>query len=118
MTYGALVGGRLQWPIDLGAPALLVPSLGLHAGPTLVYVTDEVKGGVERFTQAYALSAALSYRFADTWALTLEYKLMLARGRLPEVPSSVNAGGSWFSLGFTWYLPKTGSSADRGGFNW
>jgi hypothetical protein len=118
VSYGGLLGMRLQFPLSFaGQSSGLIPYLGVHTGPALVFVTDEVKGGVETLTQAWAGSAGLTLRFDPTWALTLEYKLMLLRGYLPEV-GTVNGGGSWFGAAVTYYLPGEGPSGSSARERW
>lgn len=103
VTYGALLGARFQAPGLL--TDALVPYVGLLVGPALVYVAREGFAPDERLVTAYAAAAGLTYRLGERFGLTLEYKLMHARGVVPEI-SGVNGGGHLFALGFTTYFPS------------
>jgi hypothetical protein len=107
LTYGAMLGVRFPFPLLQGR---LIPHLGLTAGPTLILVTgDDLPGPEERLTTGYAAVAGLSWRFSEGLAATLEYKLILVRGHVPDV-GGVNAGGSWLGLGITLYFPPEPST--------
>ncbi|MHB8876077.1 MAG: hypothetical protein ACYC8T_20495 [Myxococcaceae bacterium] len=101
ITYGALVGVRLQ------APGLLfdelVPYVAAFTGPTLVLVSSEDFPTAETFSAAWAGAAGATLRLGERFGATLEYRFLLARGMVPEV-SSVNGGGHQLTLGFTVYF--------------
>ncbi|MFZ5471771.1 MAG: hypothetical protein ACOZIN_20270 [Myxococcota bacterium] len=103
-TYGGLIGVRLQKP-GLFFDAL-VPSFGVHTGPALILVSSRsLERPHEVLTTAYAATAGFTVRLGERWGLSLEYKLLLARGMVPHI-SGVNGGGHWLSVGFTTYFPS------------
>ncbi|MBI3181941.1 MAG: hypothetical protein HYZ28_07335 [Myxococcales bacterium] len=104
VTYGALVGARFQWPGAMGKQ--LVPYLGLHTGPVLIYVSSE-SGAAETLTQAWAGSAGATLRLGERYGICAEYRLLFARGEVPGV-SSLNGGGHWVSVGLVVYFPPEG----------
>jgi hypothetical protein len=111
VTYGALVGLRLQTLLDILTPEGVVPFVGFQTGPTLVYSTAEGVGSRELFTQAWAGNVGATFRFSAHWGLTAEYRLAFARGQSvfnnkPEFKglASYNAGGNWFALGVTYFF--------------
>lgn len=106
VTYGAHLGTRIAGPTLFGA---LTPHLGLHAGPTFVLVSSEELAGGESFGTGFAVSAGLSWRIDPRWGLAAEYKLLFARGLVPEI-ATLNGGGHWVSLGPVFYFPSEGPS--------
>lgn len=111
VTYGALVGLRLQTLLDILTPEGVVPFVGLQTGPSLAYSTAEGVGSRELFTQAWAGTVGATLRFSAQWGLTAEYRLAFARGQSvfnnkPEFRglASYNAGGNWFALGVTYFF--------------
>lgn len=111
VTYGALVGLRLQTLLDILTPEGVVPFVGLQTGPSLAYSTAEGVGSRELFTQAWAGTVGATFRFSAHWGLTAEYRLAFARGQSvfnnkPEFKglASYNAGGNWFALGVTYFF--------------
>jgi hypothetical protein len=111
VTYGALVGVRLQTLLDILTPEGVVPFVGVQTGPTLAYSVAEGVGSRELFTQAWAGTVGATFRFSAQWGLTAEYRLAFARGQSvfnnkPEFKglASYNAGGNWFALGVTYFF--------------
>ncbi|HYO72804.1 MAG TPA: hypothetical protein VEU33_42755 [Archangium sp.] len=111
VTYGALVGVRLQTLLDILTPEGVVPFVGVQTGPTLAYSTAEGVGSRELFTQAWAGTVGATFRLSAQWGLTAEYRLAFARGQSvfnnkPEFKglASYNAGGNWFALGVTYFF--------------
>jgi hypothetical protein len=111
VTYGALVGLRLQTLLDILTPEGVVPFVGFQTGPTLAFSTAEGVGSRELFTQAWAGTVGATLRFSAQWGMTAEYRLAFARGQSvfnnrPEFKglSSYNAGGNWFALGVTYFF--------------
>lgn len=111
VTYGALVGLRLQTLLDVLTPEGVVPFVGFQTGPTLAYSTAEGVGSRELFTQAWAGTVGATFRFSAHWGLTAEYRLAFIRGQSvfnnkPEFKglASYNAGGNWFALGVTYFF--------------
>ncbi|AKJ03160.1 hypothetical protein ATI61_118169 [Archangium gephyra] len=111
VTYGALVGVRLQTLLDILTPEGVVPFVGVQTGPTLAYSVAEGVGSRELFTQAWAGTVGATFRFSPQWGLTAEYRLAFARGQSvfnnkPEFKglASYNAGGNWFALGVTYFF--------------
>ena len=105
LTYGALLNLRLQpqFTADFGM------SVGVGTGPVLVDILNShFKVASERLTEGWEGEIGLFYRLSPRYSLTLEYRLLLARGTVNGV-GSVNAGGSWLGLGFTFWL----SGSDR-----
>jgi len=101
VTYGALVGLRLQTLLEGVGPHGLIPWLGLLSGPTLVLSTFEGEPGTEGVKQAWGASAGASLRLSPRWAATLELRQVLVRGPVTGL-GSVNGGGSWLGLGATY----------------
>ena len=118
VSYGALVALRFQTLFDVLTPEGVVPFIGLETGPTLAYSQADGVGKRELATQTFAGSVGASFRFTPRWALTAEYRIAFARGQtafqnrdeFKSVLASYNAGGNWFALGLTYYLPSTGTS--------
>ena len=111
ITYGALVGLRLQTLLDILTPEGVVPFVGIQSGPTLVYSVAEGVGSRELFTQAWAGTVGATFRFSAQWGLTAEYRLAFVRGQSVfnnkaefKGLSSYNAGGNWFALGVTYFF--------------
>ena len=111
VTYGALVGLRLQTLLDILTPEGVVPFVGLQTGPSLAYSTAEGVGSRELFTQAWAGTVGATFRFSAQWGLTAEYRLAFARGQSAFTNNgafkdlaSYNAGGNWFALGVTYFF--------------
>jgi hypothetical protein len=105
VSYGALLGLRLQTAIPLPGELDLVPFIGPLVGPSLVYVTGgPLPTAAERFVTGFGGSGGLTVRFTDSLAASLEAKLMLIRGRVPPI-GSINGGGVWATVGFTYYFP-------------
>lgn len=107
VSYGALIGARWQ-------TALLWEDLtftvGLLTGPTLVLVDSRAfSRPIERLTTAYGGNAGLCLRLAGSWGLSLEYRLLFARGVVPSI-GGVNGGGHWLSLGVTYFFAPSESS--------
>jgi opacity protein-like surface antigen len=116
LTYGALVGVRFQTLLSLLTPEGVVPFIGVMTGPTLTFSRAEQVGSTEQVTQAWVATAGASFRFTPRWALTAEYRLAFVRGvsafnqqEAYQNLASYNAGGSWFALGVTYFLPPTPS---------
>jgi hypothetical protein len=107
LSYGALVGLRFQSWLDLG-PEGTVPFLGILTGPMLASSAFQGEPVRELLSQAWAGNAGATMRLTPKWGLTLEYRLVFARGpvsRPNERFGSFNAGGSWLSLGVNYTFP-------------
>jgi hypothetical protein len=108
LTYGAMVGLRAQWLTGPVGPFRgLQPALGLHTGPTLLVAVDPDGTAVETAVQGWAASAGLTGRLPGRWALSLEYRFLLARGMTLE-RGSFSGGGNWLLLGLTYTFPPSG----------
>jgi hypothetical protein len=119
LTYGALVGVRMQTVLDIG-PFGLIPFGGVLTGPTLVLSRFEGTGeSNEVFTQAWAGTLGATLRLSPRWGITAEYRLTFVRGQPPgrngQTFGSVNAGGNWFSLGMTYTWPPDPSRPIQSG---
>jgi hypothetical protein len=101
LTYGALLGLRLQTLLEGVGPQGLLPWVGLLSGPTLVLSTFQGQPGVEGVKQAWGLTAGGSLRLTERWAATLELRGLLVRGPVKDL-GSVNGGGVWLGLGTTY----------------
>lgn len=107
LNYGALIGLRFLGWLDLG-PEGTVPFLGLLTGPMLASSTFQGQPVREMLSQAWAGNAGATLRLNHQWGITLEYRLVFARGAVgkPEERfNSFNAGGSWLSLGVNYTFP-------------
>jgi hypothetical protein len=119
ITYGALLGLRLQGLLEILTPQGVVPFIGLETGPSLSYSLVEGVGRRESIVQPWVGTVGATVRLSAHWALTAEYRLAFARGQSPyqnklppsgvgESPyknlASYNAGGNWFALGVTYLL--------------
>jgi hypothetical protein len=107
VTYGALVGVRLH-KLDFAFRGF-DPSLGIAVGPTFGLVTSNSLETTETFSNAYAASVGFGYRINPRWGLQLEYRFMLARAAVADLPS-ISIGGNWFSLGLTFFFPQEKAS--------
>ncbi len=106
LTYGALVGARATF-MDFLFPGF-APYVGVSLGPVLGYVwTGASNETFERLITGVAGVAGLSYRVTERFALFVDYRFLYARG--VWVTSGLNVGGSFFSLGFTFYFPRSPS---------
>jgi hypothetical protein len=108
LNYGALLGLRFMGWLDLG-PEGTVPFLGLLTGPMLASSRFQGEPVRELVSQAWAGNAGATLRLTPRWGLTLEYRLVFARGpvrRPGEQFGSFNAGGSWLSLGVNYTFPS------------
>lgn len=101
LTYGAMVGLRLQTLFEGVGPQGLIPWVGILSGPTLVLSTFEGSSGTEGVRQAWGLSAGASLRLTPRWAATAELRGVLVRGPVKDL-GSVNGGGAWMALGLTY----------------
>ncbi|MBF5041001.1 hypothetical protein FGE12_01255 [Aggregicoccus sp. 17bor-14] len=101
LTYGALLGLRLQTLLEGVGPQGLLPWVGVLGGPTLVLSTFQGQPGTEGVKQAWGLTAGGSLRLTDRWAATMELRGLLARGPVKDL-GSVNGGGVWLGLGATY----------------
>jgi hypothetical protein len=114
LMYGALLGLRFQGWLDLG-PEGTVPFLGLLTGPLLASATFQGQPVREMLSQAWAGTAGATLRLTPQWGLTLEYRLVFARGAVGRTDprfGSFNAGGSWLSVGVNYtFPPETGPSS-------
>ncbi|MDY7227907.1 hypothetical protein [Hyalangium rubrum] len=111
-SYGALLGMRYQAWWDLG-PHGTVPFLGVLTGPMLA--STKFDGGKVRETlsQTWAVATGATLRLSPTWGLCVEYRHVFARaavGQPDQRFSSLNAGGSWVSLGVTYNFPHQPSN--------
>jgi hypothetical protein len=117
ISYGALLGLRLQGGLDVGSEGL-VPFVGVLTGPLLASAGFEGQPAKETLTQAWGVTAGATLRLTPHWGLTAEYRLVWARGAV-EAPGryfgTFNAGGSWFGLGITYTFPPE-PSVNRQGF--
>ncbi|WP_224369956.1 hypothetical protein [Hyalangium versicolor] len=116
--YGALVGLRFRGWLNIG-PEGTVPYLGILTGPLLA--TSLFEGGTARETlsQAWAGTAGATLRLNATWGISLEYRLVFARGAVGQASEnlgSFNAGGNWFSVGVNYTFPKDPGPASKIGF--
>jgi hypothetical protein len=114
VTYGALVGLRFQALLDVLTRNGLVPFIGLQTGPVLALSMVEGVGVRESFTQGWAGTVGINFRLSPQWGLSADYRLVFARGGNPfsgrpefEKLGSSNAGGSWFSVGVSFFFPPT-----------
>lgn len=107
LNYGALLGVRFQGWLNLG-PEGTVPFLGLLTGPMLASSTFKGQPVRELLSQAWAGSAGATLRLTPKWGITLEYRLVFARGAVAkpgEQFGTFNAGGSWLSVGVNYTFP-------------
>ncbi len=102
VTYGALVGVRWQLTNLIGD--WVVPYLGAFTGPMLVNVSSAEFGSGETLVGAWAGAAGVSLWLTERMGLTVDYKVMLARGSVPSI-GSVNGGGQSLTVGLTFYFP-------------
>ncbi|MBN1208500.1 MAG: hypothetical protein JXB05_26805 [Myxococcaceae bacterium] len=104
LTFGALVGLRLQKLLKIG-PEGLVPSIGLLTGPLFAGAYFDGGRSVENFTQAFGVVAGATVRITPKWGLSFDYRLVLAQGYADKI-GNYDAGGSWFAVGFNYTLPE------------
>jgi hypothetical protein len=105
-SYGALVGLRFQGWLDLG-PEGTVPYLGILTGPLLATAAFKGLPPKETLAQAWVGTVGATMRLNPTWGLNVELRQVFARGATGRADlGSFNAGGSWLSLGVTYFFPK------------
>lgn len=116
VTYGAWIGGRLQLVMaQVGPVERLIPFIGAQGGPTLVFATGGPQSTrEEHLTQGFAGSLGVTALFG-TLGVTLEARYVYALGTAAPV-GTLNGGGLWAGLGFTWTIPPSLSEVrSRGG---
>ncbi|SEK70981.1 hypothetical protein SAMN05444354_102140 [Stigmatella aurantiaca] len=115
ISYGALLGLRLQGGLNVG-PEGLVPFVGVLTGPLLASAAFQGQAAKETLIQAWGATVGATFRLTPVWGLTAEYRLVRARGAV-EAPGrrfgTFNAGGSWFGLGITYTFPPGPSEPSR-----
>lgn len=114
VSYGAMVGLRFQALLDVLTENGVVPFVGLQVGPLLAFSSVDGVGVRETFTQGFAGTVGLNVRLSPQWGLAADYRLVFARGGNPfngrpglTDLGSYNAGGSWFSVGVTFFFPRS-----------
>jgi len=107
ITYGALVGARFH--LTLFEPVTLY--FGVQGGPTLVNLSGGNIEVTEELVSAFQGSVGVGVRLTPEFGVSLEYRYLLARGYVPGI-GGVNGGGSWFGIGFTWYVAGQGARPD------
>lgn len=108
LAYGALIGVRLH-KVDFGFRGF-TPSIGIAVGPTLGLVSSNSFDSSETLGTAYAGTVGLAYRFNERWGMQLEYRFMIARAAVTDLPS-ISIGGNWLSAGVTFFFPQEKETA-------
>ncbi len=101
-TYGALLGVRItkmDWPFRG-----FVPYLNLQLGPTLSVLNTGSQALPEKLQSGYAPGVGFTWRFAERFGLSFDFKWIYARAFVPDV-AGINVGGFFFTLGFTVFFP-------------
>jgi hypothetical protein len=116
LTYGALLGVRFT-AMDFLFPGF-APFIGVGVGPTLGYTyTGNNNETFEKLVTGVSGNVGVTYRINDRFGLTLEYRFVYSRGFFyvasDDAGAGLNTGGSWFSLGFVIYFPRTIGGTDR-----
>lgn len=113
VSYGGLFALRFQTALGgVGPIAQLIPSIGFATGGLLVNVDGPIEPS-EAFAQAFVLSGGLTARLSASWGVGLTYRFLLARGAVTGI-GSINAGGSWATIGVTYFFPPDPSAGQRG----
>lgn len=107
VTYGALLGVRLM-KADLFFEGF-TPMAGILLGPIFSHQSRDDGLVEERVVTGFSAVGGVAFRLTHMFGLWVEYRFLLARGVVPERATGINAGGSWFMLGFTIYLETPGS---------
>lgn len=107
VAYGALLGVRLH-QIDLLFKGF-DPSIGISIGPALGFINSGSLETTETFSTAYAAHVGLGYRLSPRWAIQFEYRFMIARAAVADLPS-LSVGGNAFSLGVSFFFPQEKTS--------
>jgi hypothetical protein len=104
VTFGALLGLRLQKRLEIG-PEGLVPSVGILAGP--LFAASYFDGGrsIENFNNAAGATLGATLRLTPKWGVCFEYRLIFARGEAEEM-GLYNAAGHGLTVGMTYQLPE------------
>jgi opacity protein-like surface antigen len=120
--YGAFRQYRItdDRPLNLGAYGLFMTArwipiassgAGLEAhvqvgmGPVLGNVTGNSRVAGESVSTGFLAGTGVSWNVAESWALSLEYRWVLARPLAPEsVGGTVGAGGHFLLLGVSWHV--------------
>lgn len=118
VSFGAGVGARFIWQVDLGGfelqPRVAVGLLG-----TLLTVTGggSTVSDSESFVTTYFGGVGTDLVLSESFGLQLEYRFLLGRARAPaEIHGSINAGGHFLMLGISYYLLGE-APHDRGSFD-
>ncbi|WNG44341.1 hypothetical protein F0U60_09630 [Archangium minus] len=104
MTFGSLVGLRVQKRLEIG-PEGLVPSVGVLMGPLFAASYFDGGGSVENAAYTIGGTVGATLRLSEKWGLAFEYRLLFAKGVAEEV-GVYDAIGNWFSVGMTYQLPS------------
>ena len=103
MTFGALVGLRVQKLLEFGS-TVLVPSVGVLMGPMFAVASFDGEPAVENGAQVVGGTVGATLRLGEKWGLVFEYRLLFGKGVAEEV-GVYDALGNWFSVGMTYQLP-------------
>ncbi|ADO75974.1 hypothetical protein [Stigmatella aurantiaca] len=100
LTFGALVGLRLQKRLEIGREGLI-----LFAGPVIgpTFAAGYLDGGeaLENFAQAFGASVGMNLRLTPEWGFCVEYRLTHMRAEIEDV-GAYQAGGHWVAVGLTY----------------
>jgi hypothetical protein len=107
VTYGALLGARVM-KADLFFEGF-TPMAGVLLGPIFSHQSRDDGLVEERVVTGFSIVAGVAFRLTHLFGIWAEYRFLLARGVVPESSVGINAGGSWFGVGFTVYLETPGS---------
>ena len=103
MTFGALVGLRLQKQLEFG-PKVLVPSVGVLMGSMFAAAHFDGGGSVENFAPTIGATVGTILRLSETWGLAFEYRLLFGKG-VAEKVGAYDAAGNYLSVGMTYQFP-------------
>ncbi|MDY7232146.1 hypothetical protein [Hyalangium rubrum] len=103
ITFGAILGLRLQRRLELGSKEF-IPFVGALVGPTFAGAYFDGGQSVENFAHAFGATAGGTLRLSSKWGLCVEYRLTYAKGQAERL-GTYDAGGSWLAVGLTYVFP-------------
>lgn len=105
LSYGAALGARFVFPVELGS-LHLEPHLAAGVMGTLINVQAGGLTGAESFVTGYQGGAGIELHVSEAMAVGLEYRFLYARGLSPqEIHGTIDGGGHFLLASISWFFP-------------
>lgn len=115
LTYGAGVAPRLYTQLKLGSMELQ-PYLTLGVAGAVISATGGGLTRSESFVTGYSAGVGATLVPGESFGIGIDYRFLYARGRAPvEVGGTINGGGHFLLLSFSWFIagdPPSQSGSD------